>query len=127
MSAAQQQVGGVEVQAFEGGGGHVQSLGGDAAQNGVTLLEEGVEGSAQAVIVELVRRHIGEDGRSGLLGPGGDVDQGRGLAQACRQRAAPHNLAMGILLLRIGRQMTIEDLFDVSVDRATARSKPRPG
>ncbi len=76
----------------------MQSLGGDAAQNGMTLVEEGIEGPAPRSSLSL-SAGIGEDGRSGLLGPGGDVDQGWP-GTACRQQHTQH-LAMGILLLRI--------------------------
>jgi len=92
----------------------------------MTLLEEGVEGPAQAIILELVGRDVGEDIGPGLLRPAGDVDQRRRLTQPCRQQQAQH-LAVGVLQLRIGRQMAIDNRFDVELVERRLDQGQRPG
>lgn len=79
-----------------------------AAMNGMPLVEEGVEGSAQTVVVELVGRDVPQQFRPGFLGPLGDVDQGGGLGEPGRHQQA-ENIAVRKFELGVGRQMTIDD------------------
>ena len=63
------EVGRVKVQAVEREFGEVDGLGGDGGLDGVALGEEGVEGSAQAVIVEAVGGDVPEEVRPGVVRP----------------------------------------------------------
>src|SRR5262249_56913861 len=88
VSPVEEEVGGVEVEAVAGEVREVEGLGSDRGEDGVALREEGVQGPAQAVIVEALGREVPEEVSPGVGGPGGDVDQGRGLAEAsCEQEA----------------------------------------
>ncbi len=86
VSPVEDEVGGVEVKAIAGQVGAVEGLGSDRGDDGVALAEEGVEGPAQAVIIQTLRREVPEEVGSGVGGPGGDVDQGGGLAEAGREQ-----------------------------------------
>src|SRR5262249_36715129 len=88
VGAGEGQGRGVEVQAGGGQFGQAQGLGGDAGEDGVALAEEGVEGPAEAVVVEAGRRDAPKEIGAGLLCPGGEVAQGGGLAEACGQQQA---------------------------------------
>jgi hypothetical protein len=100
------------MQALERQASQLQGLGSDAAEDGMPLLEEGIESSAQTIIVEFVGGHVGEDVSAGHLCPGGDIDQSRRLTQPCRQQNTEH-LAMGVFQLRIRWQMAIDNRFNV--------------
>jgi hypothetical protein len=79
---------GVEVEAVAWQVGQVEGLSGDRGQDGVTLAEEGVEGSAEAVIVEGVGGDVPEEVGTGIGGPGGDVDESGGLAESGGEQEA---------------------------------------
>ena len=79
-------MGGIEVETLGRHLSQTQGLLRDRSANGMALAEEGVQRAAEAVIVEFVRGDVEQEIGSGFLGPGGDVDQGRGLAQALRRR-----------------------------------------
>ena len=101
VSAAQDDGAGVEMQPVRRQAGALQGPGGDAAEDGMALVEEGVEGPAEAVVVERVGGAVGEEGGGpGLVGPGGDVDEGGGLALTTRLSAPPPRqvkATMGVL------------------------------
>jgi len=73
--------------------------------------EEGVEGTAEAVVVETLGGDVPEEVGGGGLGPGGDVDQGGRLAEACREEEA-EDAAVGELQLRVGWQVAVDDVGD---------------
>ena len=101
-------MGRVEVQAVEGEFGEVDGLGGDGGEDGVALGEEGVECPAQAVIVEAVGGDVPEEVSPGALGPGGDVDEGGGLAQPGGEQEA-EDASVGESQLRIGWQVAVDE------------------
>ena len=100
---------GIEVNACEGQVGQTQGVHRGRGLNGVTLVEEGVEGAADAVVVELVGGDVPEELGAGFVRPLGDVDQCGGLGDPGRQEKAEH-LAVRILQLGVGRQMAIDDV-----------------
>lgn len=79
-----------------------------AGEDGMTLGEEGVERTAEPIIVELVGGNAPQEFGAALLGPTGDIDQRHRLRQARAQEHAQH-LTMGELELGIGRKMAIDD------------------
>jgi hypothetical protein len=105
-------MGGVEVEAVEREVGEVEGPGGDGREDGVALGEEGVEGPAEAVVVEALGREVPKEVGPSLFGPGRDVDQGRGLAQAGREQEA-EDLAVGESQLRVRGQVAVDDGSDV--------------
>ena len=58
------------MQPVQGQAGVLQGLSRGAGENGMTLLEKGIEGTAQAIIVELVGGEVPEDVGARLVGPG---------------------------------------------------------
>jgi hypothetical protein len=74
-------VGGIEVQAIPGQFAEVDGLGGDGSLDGMTLGEEGIKCPPESVVVEVVGGNVPEEVRPGALCPGGDVDEGGGLAE----------------------------------------------
>ena len=79
----------------------MQGLGGGAGEDGMALLEKSIQGTAQAIIVELVGGEVPEDVGARLVGSGREIDQGGRLAQArCQQQTK--NLAVGEFELGIG-------------------------
>ena len=101
-------MGRVEVQAVEGEFGEVDGLGSDGGQDGVALAEEGVECSAQTVIVEGRGGDIPEEVGAGAFGPRGDVDECGGLAESGSQQEA-EDASVGEGQLGIGWQVAIDD------------------
>ena len=81
-------------------------------EDGVALGEEGVQGSAQAVIVEAVGGDVPEEVGPGAFGPGGDVDEGGGLAESGGEQEA-QDAAVGEGQLRIRGQVAVDDGGDV--------------
>jgi hypothetical protein len=79
---------GVEAEALRREFGKAEGLGGDGGEDGVPLCEEGIEGAAEAVVVEALGGDVPEEVGAGGLGPGGDVNQGGGLAEAGGQEEA---------------------------------------
>lgn len=59
---------------------------GDVGQDGVALVEEGVESPAKAVVVELVDGDVPEEVGPSLRRPLRDVDESRRSRQAGRQQ-----------------------------------------
>src|ERR1022692_1547131 len=112
IAAFEEHMGGIEVNAFEGQFGQSQGMHGGGGLNGMPLVEEGVEGSAQTVVVELVGRDVPQQFRPGFLGPLSDVDQGGGLGEPGRQQQA-ENVAVRKFQLGVGRQMTIDDASEI--------------
>src|ERR1039457_5177836 len=108
IAAFEEHVGRIEVNAFERQFGQSQGMHGGGGVNGVPLVEEGVEGSAQTVVVELVGRDIPQQFRPGFLGPLSDVDQGGGLGEPRRQQQA-ESVPVQKFRLGVGRKMTLED------------------
>jgi hypothetical protein len=101
ISAAKKQVGGVVVQTVQGQTKRARDVASNTAQDGVTFAKESVEGTTEAIIVELFRRDVPQHFGATLLGPGRDVDQGQGLTETgCQEQA--EDLAVGILELRVG-------------------------
>jgi hypothetical protein len=68
-------------------------VGTNVTEDGVALLEKGVEAASESVVVELVSRNAEKQFGPGLLGPSGDVDKCGGLRQACGEQEA-ENLAV---------------------------------
>src|SRR4051794_28366779 len=56
IGSVEDEVGGIEVEAVAGEVGELEGLDSDSGEDGVTLTEEGIEGTAQAVVVEALRR-----------------------------------------------------------------------
>src|SRR5947209_5729167 len=73
VGPVEDQVGGVEMQVLQGQAGQSQGLGRAAGENGVALLEEGVKGTAEAVVVKLVGGQVPEDVSSCAFRPVGKV------------------------------------------------------
>ena len=71
---------GVEVESVRGHLGPAENVGGEAGEDGMSLFEEGVEGAAEAVVVEFAGGDVPEVFGPGPFGPGGHVAQrgGRG-------------------------------------------------
>src|SRR5262249_32923934 len=88
VGAVEGEMGGVEVQAVAGQLGEANGLGGDGGEDGVALGEKGIEGASQAVIVEAIGGEVPKEVRPGVFGPGGDVEEGGGLAQPGGQEKA---------------------------------------
>src|SRR6266550_480358 len=80
----------------------------------MALLEKGIQGTAQTIIVELVGGEVPEDVGAGLVGPGREIDQGGRLAQA-RGQQQTENLTVGEFELGIGGQMAVDDAGDVEL------------
>jgi hypothetical protein len=80
----------------------------------MTLLEEGIQGASQAVVVELVGGHVPKDVGAGLLGPGGDVDQSAGLTKAGGEQQS-QDLAVGEFALGVGGKMAVDDGGEVEL------------
>src|SRR5260370_2712062 len=67
--------------------GYLQGLSRGAGEDGMAMLEKGVEGSAQAIIVELVGGGGSEDAGARFLSPGAETGQRRkGAQSAARPR-----------------------------------------
>ena len=86
VGAVEEDMGGIKVETLGCQFGQAQGLLGDAGLDGVALVEEGVEGASEAVVVEFVGRDVPEDIGAGFFGPGGDVDEGRGTGQPSGQQ-----------------------------------------
>src|SRR5262249_44047567 len=84
----------------------------DTSQDGVALVEEGIEGAAKAVVVELVHRDVPEDIGTGFLGPGGDVDQRGGAGEPSGEEQA-EDLSVAEFELGVRRQMAVDNLRDL--------------
>src|SRR5260370_26689450 len=95
---------GVEVEAIEGEFTEMDGPGGDGGEDGVTLVEEGIQGTPQAIVVEAVGGDVPEEGGTSVFGPGGGVDQGGGLAQPGGEQET-QDTPGGEGELRVGRQM----------------------
>jgi hypothetical protein len=81
VGSVEDEVCGVEVEAVEGEFSELDGLGGDGGKDGMALGEESVECSSEAVIVERIGWDVPEEVGAGAVGPGGNVDEGSGLAQ----------------------------------------------
>jgi hypothetical protein len=92
----------------------LQGLGSGTGEDGMAVLEQGVEGTAQAIVVEFVGGEIPEDVGAGPLRLGCEIDQGSGLVQPRGQQQA-EDLAVGELQLRVRRQMAVDDAGDVEL------------
>jgi hypothetical protein len=90
----------------------MDGLGGDTGEDGVALCEEGVQGSAEAVIIEAVGRDVPQEIGSGFLSPAGNVDERGGVTQARGQKEG-EDAAVGESELRVGRQVSIDNVGDV--------------
>src|SRR5262249_36503297 len=112
IGAIEDQVCSVEVEALRGEFGEAQSLGGDGGEDGVALAEEGIEGTAEAVVVEAVAGGVPEEGGGGGGGPGGGGGGGGRVAEACGEQQA-EDAAVGELPLGIWRQVGIDDVGNV--------------
>jgi hypothetical protein len=102
------------VEPIQGQVGELQSFGGGAGEDGMTLFEKGVEGTTQAIVVEFIGGEVPEDVGSGLVGPGRDIDQGGGLAQP-RRHQQTENLAVGEIELGIWGQMAVDDAGNIEL------------
>ena len=80
----------------------------------MAVLEKGVEGTAQAIVVEFVGGEVPEDVGAGPFRPGGKIDQGRRLAQPRGQEQA-EDLALGELQLGVGWQVAVDDAGDIEL------------
>jgi len=69
MSSREDQVGRVKLQPVERQLSQLQCLGGGAGEDGMAVLEKGVEGTAQAIVIEFVGGEVPEDVGAGLLRP----------------------------------------------------------
>ena len=87
-------------------------MGGERGEDGVALAEEGIEGPAQAVVVEALGREVPEEVGPAVGGPSGDIDQGGGLAEAGGEQEA-EDAAVGESQLRVGGQVVVDDGSDV--------------
>ena len=76
---------GIEVRLVQREIGAAEDFVRDVGEEGVPLLEEGVESSSEAVIVEFVWGNVPEILHAVFLGPRGDVDESRRARQACGQ------------------------------------------
>src|SRR6202041_1696894 len=83
----------------------------DSGEDGVPLVVEGIQGPTEAIVVELVRRDVPEEGGAGSLRPVGDVAQSDGLRQSSGQKQSQKR-AISILGLGVGGEMMVNDVGD---------------
>src|ERR1700730_2138950 len=102
-------MGGVKVETFAGQLGDPERLFGHTGQDGVALGEEGVEGAAEAIVVELVNGDVPEDVGTGAVRPVRDLAEGGWTGKPGGQQQA-EDLTVAIFQLGIGRQMAVDDL-----------------
>lgn len=114
VSSGEAQMCGIEVEAVAWQVGQMESLSSDGGQDGVTLVEEGVKGSSEAVIVEGVGRDVPEEVGSGIGGPGRDVDEGGGLAETGGEQET-EDLAVGEGPLWVRGKVSVDDGGDVEL------------
>lgn len=81
---------------------------GHAGQDGAALGEEGIQGAAEAVVIELSGGDLAEQVRAAVLSPGGDVDQGHGVTQAGSEEELQDG-GVGELGLGVGGQVLLQD------------------
>jgi hypothetical protein len=98
VSAEDGDVGGVEVDAVGLDVGPADGLGHDGGGEAVSNVEEGVEGSAEPIVVEFVIGNAEEEFGVGVGGPGGDVHEGAGFVESCSEEGG-ENLSVGEFLL----------------------------
>src|SRR5262245_12189359 len=114
-------MGGVEVEPAEVELAELQDIAGDVGEDVVAFLEEGVQATGEAVVVELFGRNVAQVLDAVLLGPLGDVDQGGGTVQAGGQK---HGEDGAVRDLRVAGQMPIDDGGDVEfVDQGLEQSE----
>jgi len=114
IDAAEGDVRGVEVEPLQREFSPFQGPHGDGGHDGMALLEEGIQGTAEAVVVELLGGDSPEDIGALLVSPVGDTDQGLGMTQACGHQEREY-LAMRELQLRIGWEMQVDEVSKVEL------------
>src|SRR5205823_8594363 len=81
-------------------------------EEGVALAEAGVQGPAQAVVVEVGRGEVPEEVGPGLCGPGGEVDEGGGSAEPGGQQQA-EDPPVGVGELGVRGQVAVDEGGDL--------------
>ncbi len=114
IGPVEDQMGGVKVQSVQGHLGLAQDVVGDGREDGMALVEEGVEGASESVVVELVGGNLKEEFGPSFLGPVCDVDECGGFGEASGHEE-PEYLSVGEFLLGIGRQMAIDHAHKVEL------------
>ena len=112
VGAVKHEMGGIEMKVFQGEVGEPQYFAGDFGEDGVALLEESIEGTRESIVVEFVGGNVAEIFDAVLGGPLGNVHQGGGMMEPGQQQDAEDG-AMGKLGLRIGGEMSIDDVDQV--------------
>jgi hypothetical protein len=126
VGPGENEMGGVEVEAVEREVGEADGPGSDGRQDGVALAEESVEGSAQTVVVEALGGDVPEEVGPRVRGPGGDVDQGRGLAEAGGEQEA-EDAAVGERQLGVRGQVVVNEGGDVkTLEQRSNQSQRAP-
>jgi hypothetical protein len=114
VGAAEGEIGGVEVKALQGKVGEFQGAQGGIGHDGMAFSEEGVQGAAQAIIVEFFGWDVPENIGCVFVGPMGYVNQGVGLTEAGGEQQA-EDLAMRKLQPWIRDEMLIDDGGDAEL------------
>ena len=83
----------------------------DGRENGVTLLEEGIQRPSEAIVVHLLERHVKEEVGASVFGPLAEIGKRDGLMSASRDEDT-ENFPMSKVSLRIGGEMLVNDVLD---------------
>ena len=84
----------------------------EMSQDGMTFLEESIEGTSEPIVVEFFWRDVPQDVRARVLGPLAHVAEGDGRVQPRGHQQAQDG-AVVVLGLRISRTMLVNDLDHV--------------